>query len=69
MITFPVERKSAAPGGDSTVPDRTVVYRRALLIRVPDFMLEDVLDAVIAKAALMDKDRIPWRTVKEQLDL
>lgn len=29
---------------------------------------EDATDAAIAKAALMDKDRIAWKAVKEQLD-
>ena len=69
MTTFTIERTSATPGGVSTVPDRPIVYRKALLIRVPNFMLEDVVDAAIGRAALADEDRISWKAVKEQLDL
>lgn len=72
MTKLTVERTSATPGGVSVVPDRPVIYRRALRVRVPNFMLEDVVDAALAKAALAhpnNKPTIPWEVVKEQLGL
>ena len=70
MNIFDVELKSAAPSGVSTVADRP--YRRALVVRIPNFMLEDVVDAAEARAALANPENaspVPWNTLKEQLGL
>jgi hypothetical protein len=72
MSKFTLERGSVAPAGVSIALDRQTVYRGALLVRVPNFMLEDVIDAALAKIALgtaSDRDRLAWEKVKESLGL
>jgi hypothetical protein len=70
MSTFTIERATAAPAGDSVIRQKT--YHHALLLRVQNFMLEDIVDAILAKRALADPknvNRLSWEKVKEDLGL
>ena len=70
MSQFQVARAELAPAGDATVLSRPVT--NALFVRVPHFMLEDVVDAALAKAALTDPenaDALSWDNVKRELGL
>jgi hypothetical protein len=70
--TLAVDRTSAATSGDSIVVEHSVVQQRSLTLFVRNFMLEDVVDAAMAKtllAAPENRDRIPWAEVKQKLGL
>jgi hypothetical protein len=70
--TIEISQKSAGPEGATLVTEQPSLPRVGVKITLVPFMLEDYLDAVLAKAALQDPDnaeRIPWEQVKEKLGL
>jgi hypothetical protein len=60
------------PAGPERAPDATARPSRPLYVYFADFMLEDYIDAVQARASLEDPanaERVPWDQLKERLEL
>ena len=66
-----IKPKSAGPEGAS-IAFGEAGWSSGLKIRLVSFMREDYIDAAEARAALNDpenRERVPWKTLKEKFGL